>query len=487
MVRQQNFLGVVAPDEWAAVRAAKELKVRWSEGTGLVGDAGVKDWALKGPFAKEEIVTSKGNANALADASTDAAKAAGTRVLKASFVWPVQSHASMGPSAAVADVRADRATVWSASQGTHRYHAFIAAAAGVPADKLRVLYLDGAGCYGMNGHDDAAADAALLSKAVGKPVRVQWSREDELGWDPKGPPQVLEMRAALDAHGRIAAWEAEMWVPMATAQVPRRQPARPGRCRRGAAARPDRRPDLAERRSAVHGAQRQGVRALDQRRAAAAVEHPRAGQGGQQLRGRMLHRPPGRRSQDGPARVSPARPAQPARTGSAQALRRADQLAAAPSPAPANRGNMARGRGISYVHYKHNETYVAIAMDVEIDKSSGAIKVLQIACAHDCGLMINPDAVRNQVEGNILQTLSRTLHELTTFDRQRVTSVDWTSYKLLRFSEVPAMKIDLIQRVTSRRWARERRPQRRCRRRWPMRCSMRRASGWGRCRLRRKG
>ena len=117
------------------------------------------------------------------------------------------------------------------------------------------------------------------------------------------------------------------------------------------------------------------------------------------------------------------------------------------SPAPAHRGNFARGRGVSYVHYKHNETYVAVAMDVEVDKSGGAIKVLQIACAHDCGLMINPDAVRNQVEGNILQTLSRTLHELTTFDKQRVTSTDWASYKLLRYSEVPPLKIDLIQRV----------------------------------------
>ncbi len=119
VVRQQNFLAVVAPDEWAAVRAAKALKARWSEGPGLVGHQGVKDWALKGPFAKEELTTNKGNANALAEA----ANAPGTRVVKASFVWPVQSHASMGPSAAVADVRADKATVWSASQGTHRYHA----------------------------------------------------------------------------------------------------------------------------------------------------------------------------------------------------------------------------------------------------------------------------------------------------------------------------------------------------------------------------
>ena len=105
------------------------------------------------------------------------------------------------------------------------------------------------------------------------------------------------------------------------------------------------------------------------------------------------------------------------------------------------------GRGIAYIHYKHSETYAAVAMQVEVERTSGAIRVLRIACAHDCGLMINPDAVRNQVEGNILQTLSRTLYERTTFDMQRVTSVNWVSYPILRFGEVPELRIELIQRL----------------------------------------
>jgi CO/xanthine dehydrogenase Mo-binding subunit len=120
---------------------------------------------------------------------------------------------------------------------------------------------------------------------------------------------------------------------------------------------------------------------------------------------------------------------------------------ARPSPAAsARRSGTASGRGMAYIHYKHNETYVAVAMEVEVERSSGEILVRRVCCAHDCGLMINPDAVRAQVEGNILQTLSRTLYEETTFDRSRVTSVDWASYRLLRFPAVPRLEIDLIDR-----------------------------------------
>jgi len=117
-----------------------------------------------------------------------------------------------------------------------------------------------------------------------------------------------------------------------------------------------------------------------------------------------------------------------------------------PSPAPRSAGGVAWGRGIAYIHYKHNESYVAVAMEVDVDRASGEIAVRRICCAHDCGLMINPDAVRAQVEGNLLQTLSRTLYEETTFDRSRVTSVDWASYRLLRFPQVPRLDIALIDR-----------------------------------------
>ena len=441
---QQNFLAVVAPDEWAAVRAAKALKARWSEGPGLVGHAGREGLGAQGPVRQGRTHHEQGQRQRARRGGERAghARRQGEFRLARAVARSAWARRPRWPTCAPTRPRCGRPRR-ARTAITRR----CAAAAGLPADKLRVLYLDGAGCYGMNGHDDAAADAVLLSKAVGRPVRVQWTREDELGWDPKGPPQVSSCAARSTREGRIAAWEAEMWVPMRHGAGRRHQPARPDGRRRGAAARADDRADHAERRPAVHGAQRQGVRALAQRRAAAAVEHPRAGQGRQQFRGGMLHRRLAAEAKIDPLEFRLRDLPNPR---GQEVLKRCGALIGwqpRTSPAPANRGNIARGRGISYVHYKHNETYVAIAMDVEVDKTSGAIKVLQIACAHDCGLMINPDAVRNQVEGNILQTLSRTLHELTTFDKQRVTSVDWTSYQLLRFSEVPAMKIDLIQRV----------------------------------------
>nr|HET7859864.1 molybdopterin cofactor-binding domain-containing protein [Caldimonas sp.] len=213
VVRIADFVGVVAADEWAAVRGARELRVRWSESAQLVGNDALEQWARSGPFVAEETLVAKGASERVA-ALGDAPGA-----LRATYAWPIQSHGSIGPSCAVADVGADHGTVWTASQATHRFLNIFAALVEVPRDKLRVVYLDGAGCYGMNGHDDAAADAVLLSKAVGRPVRVQWSRADELGWDPKGPPQLLEVQGSLTADGRIDAWRTDMWVPRATANL----------------------------------------------------------------------------------------------------------------------------------------------------------------------------------------------------------------------------------------------------------------------------
>jgi len=430
---------VVAEDEWAAVRAARELKVRWSAGTGLLGHDGVKAWARRGPFAKQEVLVSKGDTGGLAGQP---------QAQRATYFWPVQSHASMGPSCAVADVQADRATVWSASQATHRYRPALARAAGLPRDKVRVIYLDGSGCYGMNGHDDAAADAVLLSKATGRPVRAQWSREDELGWDPKGPPQLIELRALLDTNHRIAAWEAEMWVPLATANlayVPLLGPQEAG---------------IAQPAGQAVGLVSQNA---DPPYAVPNVKVTAHWLADAPLRPSNI-RAPGKVANcfavesfidqlAATAKMDPVefRLRDLANPRSVEVLKRCAALAAwvsRPSPAATARGGSgkARGRGIAFVHYKHSETFVAVAMEVEVDRASGAIRVLQIACAHDCGLMINPDAVRNQVEGNLLQALSRTLVERTTFDAQRVTSVDWASYPILRFAEVPPLKIDLIQR-----------------------------------------
>ena len=437
VVRIENFLGVVATSEWAAVRGARELNARWSAGTGLMGHEAVAESARRGRVAQDQVLVRKGDTRGLAS-SPDA--------LRATYFWPVQSHASLGPSCAVADVRPGSATIWSASQATHRYQPALAQLLGLPRDKVRVIYLDGSGCYGMNGHDDAAADAALLSKASGQPVRVQWTREDELGWDPKGPPQLIELRATLNESGRIGAWEAEMWVPQATANlahVPLLGPADAG---------------IAQPAGQSVGLVSQNA---DPPYAAEAVHVTAHWLATAPLRPSNI-RAPGKVANcfavesfidqlAAAARIDPLefRLRDLGNARGTEVLKRCAALIGwQPRTAPTRpQGNPARGRGLAYIHYKHNETFVAIAMEVEVDRASGAIRVQRVACAHDCGLMINPDAVRNQVEGNILQTLSRTLHERTTFDTQRVTSIDWASYPILRFAEAPELRIDLIQRL----------------------------------------
>jgi nicotinate dehydrogenase subunit B len=434
VVRINDFLGVVAGNEWDAVAAARMLQARWSDAATLMGAAAVPAWLRAGPFAGDETLVKKGDARQ--------ALSSGKKIA-AEFYWPVQSHASMGPSCAIADVRAGKATVWSASQATHAFRATIAVALGLPLDAVRVIYVDGSGCYGMNGHDDAAADAALLSKAVARPVRVQWSREDEHGWDPKAPPQLLALEGMVGDDGKITAWRTEMWIPKATASLPHMP-----------------------------------LLALD---AAGIAQTPGITTGLISQNGDPPYAVPHQEVLVHWLKTSPLRPSNfraPGKVANCfavesftdmlasgarrdavafrlqglsdprgiEVIRRAAALIGwqpRPSPAPAAIG---AGRGIAYMHYKHNETYVAMAMEVDVDKASGAIRVRRVACAHDCGLVINPGTLKAQIEGNILQTLSRTLFEEVAFDHARVTSVDWASYPILRFPDAPEILIDIVDR-----------------------------------------
>ncbi|HEX2891931.1 xanthine dehydrogenase family protein molybdopterin-binding subunit [Vineibacter terrae] len=436
VVRLGSFVGVVAPDEWDAELAARALVTRWSQASSLVGHEGVPAWMRKGPFDADQKLVGKGDARA--------ALAAAAKKLSATYYWPTQSHASMGPSCAVADIREGKATIWSASQATHRFRRTIARLLNLPLEAVRVVYVDGSGCYGMNGHDDAAADAALLSRAVGKPVRVQWSRADELGWDPKGPPQMLALEGAVGADGQIAAWSTEMWIPRATANLPNIPllgPADAGM------AQP---PGIATGLISQNG---------DPPYATPNVEVLVHWLKDAPLRPSNI-RAPGKIANSfavesfvddlaAQARIDPVefRLKGLSDPRGAEVIRRAARMLdwkARPSPGP---GGL--GRGIAYVHYKHGETYVAVAMEAEVDPGSGAIRVRRVACAQDCGLVINPNAAMQQVEGNILQTLSRTLLEEVTFDAARVTSVDWAGYPILTFPDVPEIMIDLVDQPQS--------------------------------------
>ena len=438
VVRIKDFLAVVAGDEWTAIRAARALRVQWSEWSGLPAQDALIPALRAGPGITKETLITKGTA--VASLPGDAKK------LSATYYWPMQSHGSIGPSCAVADVRTDQATVWTASQGTHGNRKTFARFLGLPDEKVRLIYVEGSGCYGMNGHEDAAADAAIISRAIGQPVRVQWSREDELGFDPKGPPQLLDISGAVGPDGRILDWRTEMWMPQTTRGLP----------------------DIPLLGPAAAGIDQ--VRGLNAGLISQNGDPPYAADSIQVIAHWL---------KDAPLRPAPIRsPGKPANCFAVESF--VDELAAAigadpvefrlrglkdpraievvkraaalmkwqtrASPGGDTGAAVARGRGISYVHYKHSEAYVAVAMNVAVERASGKIAIERVVCAHDCGQMINPDGVRAQVEGSILQTISRVLLEEVKFDRSKVLSVDWSSYPILRFSDVPEIQIDLVER-----------------------------------------
>lgn len=438
----KDLLAVTADEEWSAVRASRALRAQWSEGTGLPAQKGLVEALRTEPGIVDENLVNKG--------SPAAQRPDGAKTLNATYYWPMQSHGSIGPSCAVADVNSESATVWTASQGTHGNQKTFARFLGLPLDKVRMIYLEGSGCYGMNGHEDAAADAAILSRATGRPVRVQWMREDELGWDPKGPPQLIGISGAVSADGRILDWRTELWIPKTTRGLPNIPLLAPE------AAGLDHVPGLNTGLISQNGDPPYSAETI-------------------QVIAHWL--------KDAPLRPAPIRsPGKPANCFAVESF--VDELAAAagvdpvefrlrglkdpraievirrtaslmkwrPQPyrlAGAN-GATARGHGIAFVHYKHSESYVGMGMEVAVERASGRIMVERVVCAHDCGQIINPDGVRAQVEGSILQTLSRVLMEEVMFDRSRVLSVDWASYPILRFSGVPKIDIDLIDRPTEK-------------------------------------
>ena len=433
VVRVNDFLGVVAETEWDAVCAVRQLKATWSPAAALMGSDGVRAWMRAGPFESDEHLVRKGDARAVLAASA--------KRVRAEYYWPVQSHASMGPSCAVADVRDGKATIWTASQATHKFRETYARVLGLPKDAVRCVYLDGSGCYGMNGHDDAGADAALLSRAVGRPVRVQWSREDEHGWDPKGPPQLLAMEGSTTDDGKIAAWRTEMWLPKATASLPNvpllgpeaAGIAQPQGIVTGLISQNGNPPyAVADQEVLVHWIATVPLRSSNIRAPGKVANCFAVESFTDELAAAARRDPVEFRLQgfSDPRAIEVVK-------------RTAALLGWKPRPSPGPGG---LGRGIAFIHYKNNESYVAVAMEAEVDKRSGAIGVRRVACAHDCGLIINPDALRLQIEGNILQTLSRTLYEETTFDRARVTSRDWASYPILAFPDAPEILVDLVSR-----------------------------------------
>ncbi len=439
VVRKGNFLGVVAATQWEAIQAARTLKVTWST-SGFawlaMADLYKAMWAM--PARERRVMTQVGD--------VDAALASAARTIEARYEWPFMSHAMMGPSCAVADVRSGEATIWSSTQKPHQLQYAIADLLGLPANKVRVIWVQGAGSYGRSGADDAAGDAALFSQAVGRPVRVQWMRADETGWDPKGPPVVMAVRAGLDDRGSMVAWDFV------------------ARDFSGRGIPPDPR-----RAGDTLAGQLIGLQAKS-------VDEPATLQesyafANKRNVGEVLPWP----QESSPLRTAFLRaPGQPATEFGAESFidevaagLRADPVefrlrylrdpraiavvqAAAQragwisrsSPRPGiSRSGLTTGRGIAYAP-RYNTRLATIA-EVEVNQATGLVHVTRLVIAHDCGLTINPDGLRGTIEANLIQSMSWALKEEVQFSRSGVTSVDWATYPILMAPEVPD-KIEIV-------------------------------------------
>ena len=442
VVQEGNFVGVVAQTEWAAIQAAKTLKVTWSTPSTTLPATPDELYAyLKNTKSfRDQVVVNKGNA--------DSAFSQANKKYEATYRWPFQLHGMLAPSCAVADVRGDSATIWAGSQGPFRTRKALSDMLGIPENNIHVIYREGSGCYGRLSPDDVPEDAALLSRAVGKPVRVQWMRADEHGWEPKGPAQLMMARAGVDAQGNIVAWDyVERGFPWSESAG---------------------NPLLAARQigmKSTNPGQSNGTAGggeayefENQRVIAALISW----------------------SQDipTPLRTSNLRaPGDLARTFASESLldeiaadlrvdpvqfrlrylknnkRVTEALVAATQAAQwkehvshstPSSGAKATGRGVSISG--RDGTVTAAVAEVEVDKSSGEISVKRVTLAHDCGLIVNPDGLTNQIEGNIIQGVSRTLLEEVRFDAQGVKNLDWVSYPIVTYRRVPDIRVKLIDR-----------------------------------------
>ena len=443
VVRQQSFLAVVAESEWAAVKAARQLKATWSKWEGLPEMSKLWEHVRSTKVAKDDVAVDRGDPKK--------AIAGAAKTLKATYDFAIHTHGSMGPACAVADVKGDTAEIWSPSQASHWLRREVAVVLQMDAKDIRIRYLDGAGCYGRNGHEDATCDAALISKLTGKPVRVQWMREDEHGWDPKGPPTLVEISAGLDAQGNIVGWDSELWVPQADitewprtlaatfAGIPQKEAINPGNIHRNL----DPSYPFANQKAVAHRLESTPLRP-------SWIRTP----------GRMQNTYANEVFIDECAAVAGVDPVEyrlryltdPRGIAVLRAAANMAKWETRPSARRDQSGPIARGRGFAYVKYENARTYCAGVAEVEVNRQTGAIRCTRFYVAHDCGQIINPDGVRAQIEGQVIQTVSRTLKEELKWNRSRVTSVDWASYPILRFPEVPEVIMELINRPNDPPW-----------------------------------
>ncbi len=456
VVVRKDFVGVVAETQYHAVLAARQLVVQWNPGPALPAQNTFFEHLQQQPSHDSLSVNSGDLGTQLAAASS---------VLQARYTYPYQMHGSVGASCAVADVKPDGATIWSATQSAYPTRSVVAMLLGLPIDSVRVIYTRGSGCYGLNGADAVTFDAALLSQAAGRPVRLQFSRQDEMMWENFGSAMVVEHRAGITADGRILAWDRENWVAslgnrpgydqpgnvisgMLTGYPPEPRepgPAKPpagklrngsntvpsyfagcitGKCGGGGTIRSERALTHTVRSPFFTGPLRSPQRIQNTFANECFMDELCAHAKADPVAFRLQH------LHD--RRV----------IGVLNAAAKAAGWAPRPFPAPAAaQAGLATGRGIACVAYEGENGYAALVAEVTVDLESGLVRPVSFVVALDCGPISNPDGLRNQIEGGLLQGMSRALVEEVTWDERRITSVDWKTYNSLHLDyEIPTIE-----------------------------------------------
>lgn len=435
VVRDGSFLGVIAAREEQAVRARAHLKrsAKWIGGDDLPDPRKLYDDLINA--ASQDSVVSEKKAPPPSGIA---------RVFEATYTKPYTAHAAMAPSCALAQFEGGKLTVWTHSQGVFALRRDLAGALKLDADAVHCIHAEGAGCYGHNGADDVALDAALLARAAkGKPVRVQWMRDDEFAWEPYGPAMVMKAKGSL-AGGKVVDWSYDVWSTTHSTRPGAgggnnllaswylAQPLAPAEGWGGGAAR-NAEPlyDIPGRRVTNHFVAAAPLRVSSLRSLGAyanvfAIEsfmdELAAAANADPLAFRLAH-------------LSDKR---------AQAV--IEAAAKAAGWKASDKADGRHGRGIGFARYKNAAAYIAVVAQVSVDRDSGELRVQRIDAAVDAGQIVNPDGLKNQVEGGMIQAASWTLREQVKFDRHGIVSRDWLGYPILTMPEVPRVKTVLIDR-----------------------------------------
>jgi nicotinate dehydrogenase subunit B len=429
VVKDGNFLAVVTEREYQSVKAMVALAAatKWKE-TARLPDQDDLLKVITGLSSQDNVIFERNDAAAV-----------GQSTVEATYVRPYQSHGSIGPSCAVAQLNGDTMTVWTHTQGVYPDRQAIAEMLHMPPAKVRCIHVEGSGCYGHNGADDAAADAALIARALpGRPVRVQWMREQEHAWEPFGPAMVTRLKASIDREGKIADWNFEVWSNThsmrpggAGCMLAAQHMAQPFKV---PAPKPLPLPEGGGDRNAIpiytfpnahvvhHFIPEMPLRISAMRALGAYhnvfsiesfMDELAASAGADPVEFRLKH------LDDSRGRDVIAKAAE-------KFGWRRDQKVAP-----------GRGFGFAFARYKNLAAYCAIACEVEVNRETGRARLVRAVAAVDSGQVVNPDGLTNQIEGAIVQSMSWTLYESVSFDQRRITSIDWQTYPILRFSAVP--------------------------------------------------